>query len=384
VTSMLQQLRPKFYAQSRAFYVLFGLTVLLVAFGLAMVASASAVDSFKATSSASQMFLRQAAFAGLGLVAMLAAATMPLGFYKRIAGVFLLGTIGAQLFTVLFGVTINGNRNWINVFGFSVQPSEFLKLALALSVALLLSKLGEDHFENRRTWLQIFLVSGVSIALVAIAGRDMGTGVVIALMLMGMLLLGGMGWLSWFGLAAAGSLFGVLGVISSPSRRVRFDAWLNPDAHDALGVNWQFEHGTYALAAGGWFGSGLGRSKLKWSWIPEVHNDFIFAVIGEELGLIGAAFVILMFFAIGIAMYLIAKRQHDAFARNVVTGVMLWITLQAFINIGVVLGLFPVLGVPLPLVSAGGSALISNLAAIGVVLAIERHRARHPLGAARA
>jgi cell division protein FtsW len=378
--TLLQQLRPKFHAQSRAFYVLFGLTVVLVAFGLAMVASASAVDSFKATSSASQMFLRQAAFAGLGLVAMLAAATMPLGFYKRIAGVFMLSTIGAQLFTVLFGVTINGNRNWINVFGFSVQPSEFMKLALVLSIALLLSKLGEDNLANRRIWWQIFIISSVSVGLVAIGGSDMGTGVVMALMIMGMLLLGGMGWLGWLGLAAGGSLLAYIGVMMSPSRRIRFDAWLNPDAHDALGVNWQFEHGTYALAAGGWFGSGLGRSKLKWSWIPEVHNDFIFAVIGEELGLVGAAFVILMFFALGIAMFFIAKRQHSVFARNVVTGIMLWITLQGFINIGVVLGVFPVLGVPLPLVSAGGSALISNLAAIGIVLAIERHRARHPLG----
>jgi cell division protein FtsW len=379
--SVLERIRPTFHAQSRPFYWLFGLTLALVAFGLAMVASASAVDSFKATSSASQMFLRQAAFAGLGLTVLIAAASMPLGFYKRIAGVFLLGTLGAQVFTVLFGVTINGNRNWINVFGYSVQPSEFLKLALVISVALLLSKLGDDHFANRRLWFQILGISGVSIGLVALAGRDMGTGVVMALMIMGMLFFGGMPWKGFLTIAAVGALGAAGGVLISPSRRVRFDAWLNPDAHSALGVNWQFEHGTYALAAGGLFGSGLGRSKLKWSWIPEVHNDFIFAVIGEELGLAGASFVILMFFAIGLSMFFIAKRQHDVFARNVVAGVMLWITLQGFINIAVVLGLLPVLGVPLPLVSAGGSALISNLAAIGVVLAIERHRARNPLGA---
>ena len=383
MTAILERIRPTFQAQSRPFYVLFGLTIMLVAFGLAMVASASAVDSFKDTSSASRMFLRQAAFAGVGLVTLIMAATMPLGFYKRIAGVFLLGTLGAQVFTVLFGVTINGNRNWINVFGYSVQPSEFLKLALVIWVSLLLSRMGDDHFANRRIWAQIIVINGIAIFLVAIAGRDMGTGVVMALIFLGLLLFGGMSWGAWISWTLVGALIAILGILSSPSRRARFDGWLNPENQDSMGVNWQYEHGTYALAAGGLFGSGLGRSKLKWSWIPEVHNDFIFAVIGEELGLLGASFVILTFFGLGLAMFMIAKRQHDVFAKSVVIGVMLWITLQGFINIAVVLGLSPVLGVPLPLVSAGGSALISNLAAIGVVLGIERHRVRNPLGGGR-
>ncbi|MEZ7856961.1 MAG: FtsW/RodA/SpoVE family cell cycle protein, partial [Aquiluna sp.] len=137
---------------------------------------------------------------------------------------------------------------------------------------------------------------------------------------------------------------------------------------------WQYEKGTWALASGGIWGTGLGRSKLKWSWIPEVENDFIFAVIGEELGLIGALFVVLLFFALGLTMFSIAKHQSNAFSRNLVVGVMLWVVLQAFINISVVLGLLPVLGVPLPLISAGGSSLIATLAGIGVVLAVERDR----------
>jgi cell division protein FtsW (lipid II flippase) len=137
---------------------------------------------------------------------------------------------------------------------------------------------------------------------------------------------------------------------------------------------WQYEKGTWALASGGIWGTGLGRSKLKWSWIPEVENDFIFAVIGEELGLIGALFVVLLFFALGLTMFSIAKHQNNVFSRNLVVGVMLWVVLQAFINISVVLGLLPVLGVPLPLISAGGSSLIATLAGIGVVLAVERDR----------
>jgi cell division protein FtsW (lipid II flippase) len=145
-----------------------------------------------------------------------------------------------------------------------------------------------------------------------------------------------------------------------------------------MGVRWQYEHGTWALAHGGIFGTGLGRSKMKWSWIPEVQNDFIFAIIGEELGLIGALFVILLFTALAITLFSIARNQTNPFSRNVVAAVMVWISMQAFINIGVVLGVFPVLGVPLPLVSAGGSSLISTMAAIGIVLAVERDRLTNP------
>lgn len=372
--------RTKFYSQSKPFYMLLGITLVLVGFGLAMVASASAVGSFRTTESAADTFLRQASFAGLGIVGMLAAANMPLGFYRRMAGVFLLSTIGLQLFTVFFGTTIQGNRNWINIFGYSVQPSEFLKLALAISVALLMSKLTDDTNINRGIWLRIFAISGVAVGLVAVGGSDLGTGVVMAAMLMGAFLLGGMRWLSWLSLALGGVIVAAGLLLSSASRRIRFDAWLNPEAADPMGVRWQFEHGTMALASGGWLGTGVGSSRMKWGWIPEVHNDFIFAVIGEELGLLGASFVILAFFGLGLTMYVIAKSQTSVFARNIVTAIMLWITMQAFINIGVVLGLFPVLGVPLPFISAGGSALISNLAAVGVVLAIERHRVRNPLG----
>ena len=183
-----------------------------------------------------------------------------------------------------------------------------------------------------------------------------------------------MRWSRWLSLGLAGSLLAAILVLSSKSRRLRFEAWLNPDAADPLGVMWQYQHGTWALAAGGLFGTGLGRSKLKWSWIPEVENDFIFAVIGEELGLIGALLIIFLFLALGLTMFAIAKHQTNAFNRNLVVGIMIWVVMQAFINIAVVLGLLPVLGVPLPLVSAGGSSLIATLTAIGVVLAVERDR----------
>jgi cell division protein FtsW (lipid II flippase) len=279
-----------------------------------------------------------------------------------------------QLVTAFFGVEINGNRNWLDIGFTNIQPAEFLKVALIVALALQLAQLHQDSETDKQIWFMVLGVSATALVLVSLIGRDLGTGVVIGITLMAMFLFAGMPLSRWLGLSALISLLAVAAIMSSASRRIRFEAWLNPDGADPMGVMWQFEKGTWALAAGGFWGTGLGRSKLKWSWIPEVENDFIFAVIGEELGLLGAVFVIALFFALAMTLFGIAKQQTNAFSRNVVAGVMVWISMQAFINIGVVLGLFPVLGVPLPLISAGGSSTIATLAGIGIVLAIEKDR----------
>jgi cell division protein FtsW len=377
MTDLKTALKPKFRAQSRQFFLLLGLTIVTMSLGLAMVASSSAVDSFKQSGDAGALFYRQLLYAGIGLVGLIIASNMPMGFYRRFGSVLLLSTLGLQVATVLFGADINGNRNWLSLGPFSLQPSEFLKLAMVIAFAYWLSQLGDDPFRNRQIWLRLLVYSAISLVLVAVLGRDLGTGVVMAVMLGFLFLFAGMAWSLWLSIAFGGAALAIALIQASPSRRIRFDAWLNPDTADPMGVRWQFEHGTWALASGGVFGTGLGRSKLKWSWIPEVENDFIFAIIGEELGLVGAMFVILLFFAIGLTMFSIAKNQTSPFNRYLVVGVMLWVVMQAFINIAVVLGLLPVLGVPLPLVSAGGSSLIATLGAIGLVLAVERDRVLH-------
>jgi|AntAceMinimDraft_13_1070369.scaffolds.fasta_scaffold12064_2 cell division protein FtsW len=374
MTDFRQLTRPTFRAQSRQFYLLLGLTILTVLFGLAMVASASAVDSYKETANAGSTFMRQGVFAVIGMALMAVISSLPVGLFRRTGLVALYITLGLQLATVLFGVEINGNRNWLDIGFTSIQPSEFLKLGLILAFANQLAQLSDDPIRNRQIWVRVFVYSVFALFLVALLGKDMGTGVVMAVTLIGLFLIAGMPWAYFFGIALAGVLAAFVLVMATPSRLIRFSAWLNPGAADPLGVMWQYEKGTWALASGGIWGTGLGRSKLKWSWIPEVENDFIFAVIGEELGLIGAMFVILLFFALGLTMFSIAKRQNNEFSRNLVVGVMLWVVLQAFINISVVLGLLPVLGVPLPLISAGGSSLIATLAGIGIVLAVERDR----------
>ena len=378
MTDLKSAIKPRFRAQSREFYFLLGLTAIIGVLGLAMVASASTVDAFKNTSNAASTFVRQGGFALIGGLALIIASNLPLAFYKRTANLLLLSTLGLQLVTVLFGTEINGNRNWLDLGFTSIQPSEFLKIGLILAFALMLAELGPDEFQNRQIWTRIFVFSGVSLFLVVVMGKDMGTGVVMVVTLLGLFLFAGMKLSMWLGIVVAGSAAAVVLVTLSPSRLARFSAWLNPAEADPMGVRWQYEHGTWALAHGGIFGTGLGRSKMKWSWIPEVQNDFIFAIIGEELGLIGALFVILLFTALAITLFSIARNQTNPFSRNVVAAVMVWISMQAFINIGVVLGVFPVLGVPLPLISAGGSSLISTMAAIGVVLAVERDRLANP------
>lgn len=375
-----EAIRPQFRSQSKHAALLLGLTVLIVAVGLIMVASASAVDSYKETDNAALTFLRQALYVGIGFFALIVLSNIKLDVYRKLAPPVLLAMLVVQLVTAFFGVEINGNRNWLDIGITTIQPAEFLKIALIVALALQLAQLQQDQETDKQIWIMVLGVSVVALLLVAIIGRDLGTGVVIGVTLMAMYLFAGMPLGRWLGIVVLVALAAAVAIMSSASRRIRFEAWLNPDGADPMGVMWQFEKGTWALAAGGFWGTGLGRSKLKWSWIPEVENDFIFAVIGEELGLLGALAVIALYFAMAMVLFAIAKQQTNAFSRNVVAGVMVWISMQAFINIGVVLGLFPVLGVPLPLISAGGSSTIATLAGIGIVLAVERDRSKQSIG----
>ena len=362
-----------FRGESKPFFFLLGLTLLLVIFGLVMVASASSVDSLRQTNSAYNVFGRQAIYAGIGLVFMLIVSRVPVSWIRTLAPAALFTTLGLQLLTVIFGEDINGNRNWLAIGPITLQPSEFLKIGLILATAAIIAN-NYQHRENFKTWIAPMMFLGVSLGLVAGFGRDVGTGIVIAVLGVGMFALAGMRWSQLLSVVALGSLLGIIAIMSSASRSARFQAWLFPDSADPMGVRWQYEHGTWALAAGGLFGTGLGKSKLKWSWIPEVENDFIFAIIGEELGMIGAFGVVALFVALAVTFMVMIHRNNDPFQMLVIGGVMTWIVMQALINISVVLGALPVLGVPLPLISAGGSSLIATLGSIGVVLAIERSR----------
>ena len=368
--------RKLFAAETPNFFLLLGTTVFLVAFGLVMVLSSSSVESHLESDDFFASFSRQGLYALIGVPFMLVASRMPITFWKRWAWPAIFVGLGLQLLVFSpLGYEYGGNRNWINFGSFSAQPSELLKLAIIVWIAFILTSKEGLLDDWKHVLIPIGPVAGLAIGLVLI-GNDLGTAVIMLSIVLGGLYFAGVR-IKFIGVAVAVlAFFGLIIAFASSSRTDRINAWLyGCTAEQYEGFCWQPTHGTWALASGGVFGVGLGNSKAKWSWLPEADNDYIFAIIGEELGLIGAVVVLVLFIVLAISFVRIIRSSTDAFARIVTAGVGIWIVGQALVNIAVVLGVLPVLGVPLPLISAGGSALISTLLAIGVVLSFAREPA---------
>lgn len=368
-------LQDNFRAESIYFYRLAGLTGFLVVFGLVMVLSSSSIDSLVANRDAFYIFSRQLLYAAIGLSLMLFIASLSINFIKRRVSLVLMIGFGLQLAVPFIGISINGNTNWISVAGFTLQPSEFLKLALIMYMAWFISNREYEMDDPKRVTLPLIAVGGIAILLV-MAGGDLGTAVIFGFIIFGVLILSGAPLKTLGQVALVAVALAAIAATTSASRMARITAWLSPGTASSEAFNWQYEHGTWALAAGGVFGVGLGNSKMKWSWIPEVENDFIFAIVGEELGLVGALVVIGLFALLVASLLRVMFRSQDTFARVAALGVVVWIISQGAVNISVVLGILPVLGVPLPLISAGGSSLIATLAGIGLVLAFEKDNHR--------
>jgi cell division protein FtsW len=375
-------LQDNFRAESIYFYRLAGLTGFLVVFGLVMVLSSSSIDSLVANRDAYYIFSRQFLYALIGLALMLVIASLPVSFIRNRVGLVLMIGFGLQLAVPFIGISVNGNTNWLSIAGFTLQPSEFLKLALIMYMGWFISN-REFEMDNPQRVLYPLLAVGGGAVLLVMFGRDLGTAVIFSFIIFGTLLMAGAPGKILGRLALVAIGLAALATATSASRMARITAWLNPGSASSDAFNWQFEHGTWALAAGGVFGVGLGNSKMKWSWIPEVENDFIFAVIGEELGLIGAMVVIGLFALLIASLIRVMLRAQTTFARVTTLGVVIWILSQSAVNIAVVLGVLPVLGVPLPMISAGGSSLIATLAGIGLVLAFEKDNHRQPVRGVR-
>jgi cell division protein FtsW len=371
---MVVSVRRLFHAESGEYVVMVATVLFLVAFGLVMVLSSSFVGSalgndgnFFAT------FLRQAFWAVVGIPLMLIVSRLkPIQIKRATPAIFLAALVFQALVFTALGITAGGNRNWVNIAGFSGQPSELLKVALIAWMAAILSD-RLDRLHDYRVLLRPLAV-GVAVALaLVIAGRDLGTVGIMTMIALGVSFLAGVR-LSHL-VAVMGALGAFLGITAllSPSRVARIMTWFSGCTEaDYLTTCWQSVHSTYALGSGGLLGVGLGNSRAKWSWLPAAETDFIFAIVGEELGLAGTTLVIVAFVVLAIAMTRMVRAQQDPFARIVTGGVMVWLIGQALVNIAVVLELLPVLGVPLPFMSVGGSALLSSLAAIGVVMALNR------------
>lgn len=374
VAARIVPLKRIFASEGSNYFLLLGTTLFLVVLGLVMVLSASFVEANATDESPFVVFIRQSLYAAIGIPLMLVASRLPVSFWKRWAwpAVMLAAALQILVFVPGIGYEYGGNRNWITIGSISAQPSELVKLALVVWIAWILAAKQDLLHEWKHVAVPIAPVAGGAIGFVLL-GNDLGTATIMLMMVLGMMFFAGVR-LRILGLAVAGiGLLGAIFAVASESRTDRLNIWMNgcTDGDYANGC-WQILHGTWALASGGLFGVGLGNAKSTWLWLPEADNDFIFAVIGEELGLIGAVVVLLLFVVLAVAFIRIIRSTTDDFSRVATSGVMIWVIGQAFVNIAVVLGVLPVLGVPLPLISAGGSALISTLLAIGVILSFAR------------
>ncbi|MEO7070571.1 MAG: putative lipid II flippase FtsW [Nostocoides sp.] len=357
------------------YYLLLAVTGALVVIGLVMVLSASSVMSLEDTksSSAYSIFKNQAAFAVIGALALFVATRLGVTAWKRLAFPALVGALGLQLLVFVpgIGVAVNGNANWIRVGPVTVQPSELIKVGLVLVGGLVLAARRRrlDRFVDMAVPFLVPIVA-VSVGLVLI-GHDLGTALIMGALIGGMLYTAGVPG-KFFAVAFAGAAAVVTVLVLTSSNRLgRFDVWLGRDTNIYSGAR-QPIHGRYALADGGWFGLGLGASREKWNYLSEPHNDFIFAIIGEELGLPGTLVILALFSALAFACFRLVTRTTNDFVRITSAGIMSWIVIQAMINIGSVIGLLPVIGVPLPLVSSGGSSLITTMLALGILISFAR------------
>lgn len=355
------------------YYLILGSTVLLTVFGLVMVLSASSVELLTSNKSPYSAFINQAVFATVGAVGALVASQLPVVWWKRLA--FPIYALAVVLLAAVmqFGVTIGGNKNWLSFGGITLQPSELAKLALVLVGGAVLTRKRPLIGQARHALIPYVLpLALIAIGLV-MAGQDLGTTLVLGLIVGTALFVAGMR-LRIFGVfAALVAVLAVVGVITRGSRMSRINAWVGScsDVH-AEGC-WQKVHGLYAMADGGWWGVGLGASREKWSWLPEAHNDFIFAIVGEELGLPGTLALLALYVALAFGCYRLIVLSRDNFVRITTAATMVWIIGQAAINIGSVTGLLPIIGIPLPLLSSGGSALITTLVALGMLLSFARN-----------
>jgi cell division protein FtsW len=356
------------------YYLILGSTLALTAIGIMMVLSASSVESIAAGKSPYGDALKQGMFAGIGIFTMFVLSRINVTWLKRLAWIAIGIALVLLVLVQVVGAEVNGNKNWIDIGGITFQPSEASKLALALWMATVLAIKG--RLLSR--WIHVAVpavpMAGAIIVLVMV-GNDLGTAMIIMMITAAALFFAGAP-IYFFGIAGLiGAAGAAVMAITSPNRVCRITSWwTGQSCADGIDANYQATNGLYGLASGGWFGVGLGQSRQKYSWIPEAHNDFIFAIIGEELGLVGTVVVLILFAILGAAIYRVVVAQEDLFHRVLAGTIMVWLLGQATVNMAVVTGLMPVIGVPLPFISYGGSALLMSLCAIGVVLSLAREQ----------
>lgn len=345
--------------------------VVLVIIGLGALLSASSVLAIREGYDDNLFyFKRQVFFAGLGLLCLLLGARIPYRWYQRAAvPIYVIAVVGL-LATLIIGDVRGGARRWIELGPVTIQASEFAKFAVVAMLAMILTR-KESYLT---TFSHVFWPVAATLGIVGgllMIQPDFGTTVLISIAAFMVLTASNAKIRHVVGLGMAALTAGGLLAVAAPYRLDRVTSFLDANP-DVLGDGYHVHQSLVALGTGGWFGVGLGASRARWSFLPNAHSDFIFAIIGEETGLAGSLAVIALFLAVAVIGTAIALRARDQFGRLLAIGLVSWLTFQALVNIGGVVKVLPITGVPLPFVSAGGSAMMANLFVVGVLINIAR------------
>lgn len=357
-----------FSTPASAYYLILGTVSILSVFGVVMVLSASSVRAMNESGNSFAIAIRQVVYLGISIFLAWLAMNLKERLWVPQARLALIASIFFLLLPQVPGIgrSVGGNTNWIGFGGFSLQPSEFAKFAMILWCALMMRNLQESVNPLPK------LLPGMAVIMALIlVGKDLGTALVVGGIFLSVLFVAGISIKRVLLLSAVLIIGAIILIASNQTRLNRFVAFSNPFSEENYkSAGWQQAHSIMGLASGGAFGTGLGSGKQKWGSLPEAHTDFIFSVIGEELGLLGTLAVLSLYALLILAIFRVAIRANKPFDKYVLVGIGSWIAIQVVMNIGSVISLMPVVGVTLPLISYGGSSLISTFLAIGYVLGV--------------
>ena len=376
--------RPKeAVVRPSTWYLLVGLVGVLVVIGLVMVLSASSVQSQREFGSTWSYFLRQVIWTFFSVAACVVMSRIDYRRWRPLVPVLLAGSFALLLIVLIpgIGLQVNGARSWIGRGMFRMQPSELVKLALLLFCADLLARRHNRMEDARLTLVPVLVVVGVTAVLMMLQ-PDLGSTMVMGAIVFSVLFVAGVPLGRLAGVFTVGSAGALVLALAEPYRRNRLLAFLDP-SKDPGNTGYQINQSLMGVASGGLLGVGLGESRAKWGFLPNAYSDFIFAIIAEELGLLGAMLVVGLFLAFGVVGIRAALRAPDRFGTLVAAGITAWVLAQAFVNIGGVVGILPITGLTLPYVSYGGTSLLVMMSATGLLLNIAAHGGEQPKPPAR-
>ncbi|MCE2527802.1 MAG: putative lipid II flippase FtsW [Actinomycetia bacterium] len=359
------------YRTNTQIILLFGTVVFtLVVIGLGATISASSTVGINWEYGQYHFFMRQLLGVGLGMLVLAATSRVPYQLYQRYANVLFGGALLLLFMVLLFGVRVGGSARWLRLGPVGFEPSELAKFAVIVLMASLITR-GSGVFDDVKSYASALLLVVGSVGLLLLMQPDFGTTVLIAICAFMVLWVGGAPPRYMAGTAVAGLIGAILLAVMAPYRLDRLRGFLDPWG-DAADTGYQLIQSWVALGTGGLWGVGPGNSRARWFYLPNAHTDFIFAIIGEEIGLVGGLFVITLFVVLVVLGWMVARRAPDHFGQMMAAGITAWLGFQGLINVGGVLGWMPITGITLPFISYGVSSLVVNMGALGVLLNVAR------------